>query len=565
VAAPPAPAVAPPPARAVAPPPAPRAPDPAAAATAAPESRQAIREAVDRDMEAQRWAEASEGLRRLAELEPDAAARASLLHARALVLKDLLQDKAGAIALLEQALAADPALVPAWDALEPLQRGGGDPVALRRCYARALRALDRGADRALALRLWGGLAEVSWRALGDHATAAAAFEVVRTLDPDDEGPERALAALYLQLGPSASDKAAAAHQSLAARAPDEAGPFRILERLWRADRAPEKAVWASSVLQHLGEATTDTPGPLRLEQAPTLGRKISDPVWECLTHPDEDRVLSALFVVLGPSLVALTAEPPERAVPRGAEAIPTVDPSATRPSRGRDAGAFAAAILAHAAHFLSVPAPVLYLVDAARRPCTVRVRAGWPAVKPILILDRRFAASAPEGEVLFEVARMVALLRPPWILRFGAGPAVLALGLRAASAIAGDEEPTGKQRRKVLRLMRHLEEDRPDLAKAQVAALASELDHRPDEPDLGRWLAAIELSAARAALALTGDLEAAVRRVRAEPPRPGGLAPGERMKDLMAFAVSDDHFAARAALALDALPDTGPPAATLTP
>ena len=530
-------------------------------------SRQALRDAVDADMEAQRWAQASDGLRRLVELEPEAVARASLLHARALVLKDLLHDKAGAIALLEQALAADPGLVPAWDALEPLQRGSGDPVALRRCYARALRTLGNGADRALALRLWGGLAEVSWRALGDHATAVAAFEVMRTLDPDDEGPERALAALYLQLGPSASDKAAAAHQSLAARAPDEAGPFRILERLWRADRAPEKAAWASSVLQHLGEAT-ETPAPLRLQWPPTLARKISDPVWECLCHPDEDRVLSALFAVLGPSLVALTAEPPERAIPRGAEAIPAVDPSATRPSRdaaGRDAAAFAAAVLAHAAHFLAVPSPILYLVDAARRPCSVRVRAGWPAVKPILILDRRFAASAPEGEVLFEVARMVALLRSPWILRFGAGPAVLALGLRAASAIGGGEEPAGKHRRKVLRLMRHLEEDRPDLARAQVAALASELDHRPDEPDLGRWLAAIELSAARAALALTGDLEAAVRRVRAEPPRPGGLAPGERFKDLLAFAVSDDHFAARAALALDALPEAAAPAAAVTP
>ena len=56
-------------------------------------------------------------------------------------------------------------------------------------------------------------------------------------------------------------------------------------------------------------------------------------------------------------------------------------------------------------------------------------------------------------------------------------------------------------------------------------ALASELTHRRESPDLGRWQAAIQLSAARAALSITGDLDAALRGVRAVTSRPGASAP----------------------------------------
>ena len=519
-----------------------------------PVVHQSMREAIDRHLAEQRWDEAADGLGRLVNLEPDAGARAKLLHERALVLRDRLQDRAGAIPVLEHALDDDPALVPAWDALEPLQRGGGDPVALRRCYARALRTLGKRADRSLARRLWSGVAEVSWSALHDHTTAMAAFEAVRTLDPEDEGPERALATLYVKLGPTVSDKAVAAYQSLAALRPDDPEPYRVLERLWTSDGSPEKAAWASAVLAQLGHATPDQAGPLRLNgfgRSATLACPLYEQFWESLYHPDEDRVLSTLFAVLAPSLSALTSAR-KWSAPRGAEAVSAVDPTATRPWRGAlgpMGGGFAPAALAHVSKFLEVTCPALFLVRWARRPVSVRLRPDWP--RHALFLDRRFADRAPEADVIFDLARAVAMLRSPWYLCYGARvPATLDLGLRAALAL-GRTEPV-EENGDVRRLLRHLREGRRDLTQEQVAALASELSHRSQPPDLGRWMAAVELSAARAALALTGDLAAAVRRLSAEARRPGGLPPGERVKDLLAFAVSDEHFAVRFALGLDA-------------
>jgi hypothetical protein len=417
--------------------------------------------------------------------------------------------------------------------------------------------MGKSADRTLALRLWSGLAEVSWRSLGDHSTAMAALEAARALNPDDQGPERALAALYLKAGPSAADKAVTAHQGLCARTPDDPEPYRVLERLWTAEGAPEKAAWATAVLAQLGQSAGQD-GRLRrgtdFGRSTTLLRTLSEPLWECLYHPEEDRVVTTLFAVLAPSLVALAAEPPRWLPPKRSTAIQAVDPSATRPSRagvGLGMGAFAAAALAHVAHVLEVSPPALLLVDAPRRPLTLRLRTGWPSLRPALLLDRRHAEDAPEAELLFELARNVALLRAPWLLRFGArGPEVLSLGLRAAFSLCGAAH-AGEGKRDVRRFLQQLREARPDLAQEQIAALASELAHRAQPPDIERWLAGVELSAARAALALTGDLEAAVRGAGAETFRPAGLGPGDRVKDLYAFAVSEDHFSVRAALALD--------------
>ena len=219
-------------------------------------------------------------------------------------------------------------------------------------------------------------------------------------------------------------------------------------------------------------------------------------------------------------------------------------------------GAFAAATLAHVAHFLEGPLPALFLARSARRPFTVHLRPGGPTVRHALIVDGRFADGAPEADFLFEFARTVALLRPPWFLRFGARvPVMLALGLRAAFALGDDDPPAGSGSKEVRQLLQHLREERPDVAQAQVAALASELGHRADPPDLERWLAAVELSAARAALALTGDLDAALRSASAQAAGPDGLGPTERVKDLLAFAVSEGHFSLRAALGLDRTED----------
>jgi hypothetical protein len=63
-----------------------------------------------------------------------------------------------------------------------------------------------------------------------------------------------------------------------------------------------------------------------------------------------------------------------------------------------------------------------------------------------------------------------------------------------------------------------------------------------------RWSHSVDITAARAGLLLSGDLEVAKKIIAAEPQQPGDLSPQEKMKELLLFSVSERYFALRRAL-----------------
>jgi hypothetical protein len=68
--------------------------------------------------------------------------------------------------------------------------------------------------------------------------------------------------------------------------------------------------------------------------------------------------------------------------------------------------------------------------------------------------------------------------------------------------------------------------------------------------DIPRWSQAVELTACRAGLVLSGDLGAAWAMINAEPHAPGDLPVEEKLKDLFLFSVSAEYFALRTLLGI---------------
>jgi hypothetical protein len=62
------------------------------------------------------------------------------------------------------------------------------------------------------------------------------------------------------------------------------------------------------------------------------------------------------------------------------------------------------------------------------------------------------------------------------------------------------------------------------------------------------WNQSVDLTACRAGLLLSGDLEIARKIISSEPQLPGDLTPSEKMRELVLFSVSDDYTALRSAL-----------------
>jgi hypothetical protein len=66
--------------------------------------------------------------------------------------------------------------------------------------------------------------------------------------------------------------------------------------------------------------------------------------------------------------------------------------------------------------------------------------------------------------------------------------------------------------------------------------------------NIKRWNQAVELTACRAGLLVSGDLEIAKKIIASEQQLPGDLAPADKMKELLLFSVSEEYSALRTAL-----------------
>jgi hypothetical protein len=68
--------------------------------------------------------------------------------------------------------------------------------------------------------------------------------------------------------------------------------------------------------------------------------------------------------------------------------------------------------------------------------------------------------------------------------------------------------------------------------------------------NIKRWNQAVELSACRAGLIVSGDLEIAKKIIGAEPQMPGDLSAADKMKELLLYFVSEHYTQVRKALGL---------------
>jgi hypothetical protein len=169
----------------------------------------------------------------------------------------------------------------------------------------------------------------------------------------------------------------------------------------------------------------------------------------------------------------------------------------------------------HVARILGLPTPELFVANDQMAPMRFHWASVKQAVRPVVVIgvpllgDRRRMA-----DLVPAVALDMVQLRPERNLRlFVHDPEVLALIMRAVVAVAHDEEPAPEAKVTASALKRWL----PPVALDQLVLIGRRL--RIDGHDLTRlaaeWLHAADLTAARAALVITGDLERTMAAVEA--------------------------------------------------
>ncbi|HVZ74324.1 MAG TPA: tetratricopeptide repeat protein [Polyangia bacterium] len=486
------------------------------------------------------WLDAASTTERLAEAESQPAVRAKYRYAAAVIRRDELEDLPGAVTLFNSALDDAPDLTKAFDAIERLLSEVGAWKELARNYRRMIKRLPAEGLSDLRLRLWSGLGEVSLTEIEDPEMAATALEVAASLDPDNVERHERLADVYVTAGPSHHEKAIAEHQWLIARNPDRLASYQALASLYAAVGAHDKLWCVASTLSFLGKAEPplrelyEARRPRELRAA---RRPFDDDAWLKVLHPAEDRFIDAIFMLVGPHVAAATAQQHQAVGLRRKDRV-DVTADARVPSRA----------LRYLAQTLELAPPDFFFKETEPGSLVLVNLQERGVLTPALVVGRGIEQRSSESELVFEMAKAMAFLRPERFVRAAVPQAsTLEVALRAALAVGGAAPAGGEVERFAADLARVV----PKPIVEQVAGVARRLvASRGDALDVPGWMAAVDLTAARVGFAITGDVAGAARVITSEALASSAASKERRLADLLAFSVSEDYFAVRDFLGL---------------
>jgi tetratricopeptide (TPR) repeat protein len=475
----------------------------------------------------ERWANVFDVLRAIVDSDDDDRRRAKVVMTMASIAQSKLgpEMRMKAISLYDDALELDPTRLDAFERLVRLLTEAKDAQGLaymyKRMIARANRSGDARLEHALALQL--GL--IYRDRLHDRDKAVAAFRSAAAIQPDDEQALSMLRELLTVSG--RPDDAVAVTLARVLESPLDPAPypalFDLLAQLGRVDRA-----WCTaSAMAHVGAAHPAATSLHRSRPPPPIERiagTLGPDGWRQLVHRDLDPTLTTIFEIMAQAAVQV------RLSAMGLrERLAHPGPALKEPQ-------FVLHDVTRASHILGVAAPRVFV---GSRPPAITVAV----TKPLSLLVHRESLPAfPRNLLAFWIGKRLIEITPPLLARslFRSITELKNLVAAAARIVDGKtlERSDAALRSQIGR------GELESLSQAVMRARANE-----GAPlDVRRWSQLADLSASRAGLVLTGDVDTARLALMQESQSPGDLGPREQMRELTLFFLSDEYARIRAAL-----------------
>lgn len=521
----------------------------------APHARTMRHKLLEAYTEQRRWREALDVLAALAASEQVAEHRARFHYAAAVIARDELRDTDLAAARFTAALDDAPHTPRAFSDLEELLADAAQWKQLARAYRRQLKRIGDDADLDELLALWTRLGDTYLDRLDDREAATEAYQVASELAPDDRDRREQLADLYLAAGePRRADAIAALHDLLAG-APDRAELYAALAAQYRAAGEVDKAWCVAQALVFLGAASPadhELYAAHRTAAFVPAARRLTEELWQrSLIHPREDRHVGAIFASTLGALAGDSAQP-VTAFGLAPEARADLDRDPHPVSR----------IVKYVGGVLGIdPAPMVWLQesgDGLRVANTVGLGAERARLVPSLLIGAPQLGKHDERELAFEVGKRMAYLRPERFVtlalgtlpRLEAGFAAAVLAGGAAVAGADGEPFAAHAGDEAHRLAAQLRDQVPAAMLAQVGELAEQLSGRVGNGLIAGWRTATDLTANRVGFVVANDLATAARAIATEGAALSSLPVVDRLRELLAYAVSESYFTVRRHLGL---------------
>ncbi len=492
-------------------------------------------------------AEALMTRQRLAALTRDPRERAERYFALGQHCLTELRREELALDLFDLALESDPTLLEPLAVIARVLADRQEWSQLERAYRRMLERVDhipKGSVRTeVTFELCRRLGLLFRDHLEDPALGLDAFEDAVHAKPKDLAMVLETADLARSLGKH--DKVALYLETAAALDPTRAETYHDLFEAFQKVRRPDQAYQAACVTMLLRQADARERFIFeehKPEGLPKPAYALPPEGWEWLRPRENDVHAGAVLAAITPSAIAV------RLAQLAAEGrLPEPDPALRQDPTTSTISVVRS--FAWASHILSVPAPAIFLNDDRDFSLAAVV-----AEEPTVIAGGKAQRGRSPTELAFLVGRHLAYhIGAHRLLLYYPSIEELTNCFLAAIRIVLPEVPAPPaMRATVTELERGIALRLGEAARVDLAAAVAAFEANGSRVHLAEWAADVERSATRAGFLVCGDLEVAAGVLRSEPRVL--LEPEEKVQDLCAFAISDEHHALREALGVAVQP-----------
>lgn len=503
-----------------------------------PQSRQALSKLLKAYQDAGNWKRATEVLGVLATSETDPSRKTRLFYTIALMFRDQLDQPEEAAKFLNIVLDNDPRYLQAFQDLDAMKTEERDWKGLEKAYVKMLERIAGEADtEAVALRklLLKNLGEVYRTRMQNPRKAIQAFRLASDLDPNDETILEILAALYSEHGEDPED-AIAAHRRMIAQSPVRVESYRALFEAYIAKQDIDRA-WnmaAALVMFNMAndrERTIYDQGAAQGIKSPR--KALSREQWRQLRHPDLDPNLTELFELIGSHIRPYAGDVKDHGINRRKDRIDLNEPMPLARS------------MQTAIRLIGNPTPEMY---SRREEYGLRNPNTEPAA---IIVGNDMLQAKPERELLFEVAKMAAMMRPELYLASALPSTDYLRNVLAGALAAVTGQIVGASDVNAAQSLAHEIQRLPEQVQARVREAVQKILNSGRNPSLSAWLRAVDHTASRAGLLVCGDLRTAAKIIKDEPHPIGKADPQDKIRELIVFSISEDYFELRSDLGMN--------------
>lgn len=486
------------------------------------------------------WQKMVDTLQSISDVESAPERKARYYYTMAQLYRDKLEDPDRAVELFNAALDQNPQLLESFERINKILTQERNWKQLERNYRKMIHRVAGKGSNDLEFNLWHQLGLIYRDRIGEIPTAIEAFKMASSLRPEDLTERQILSELYEST--ERYDEAIKEQRNILDQDALRVDPYRALYRLYLHKQTYDEAWCVASAMAFMRKTDAEEQrffedykpqGMLQVR-----GRLTNDHWVRHLFHADENLYVSKIFEMI--AAAALQAKIAQLKMQNKVPVLPPKskqDPATSTVTFAKTFG--------WAGQVLGIATPELYVRNDV--PGSV---VAVPAIPPASVAGQTVLSGFTPQELAFLCGKHLAAYRGEHYIRtLFPTQAELTIMLFAGVMIAAPNTPMPAD------IARQVQTTAQELAKymepVQLEGLRAVVKRFIEEgakANIKRWSQAVELTACRAGLLVSGDLEIAKKILAAEPTVPGDLTPAEKMKELLVFSVSEHYTALRKAL-----------------